>query len=190
MKRCYICKEEKEKSEFYADNSKWDKLCSKCKKCQNIRKYEKRSSTPILRLIENLKRRIREISNPLGFIKTKLSNEILGIDREGLKVYFENRFRDGMSWDNYGSHWVVDHMLPINEINTYEDLVRLCHYTNLQPLLVNENSSKGKKITTEGHVKKHFPYNEIMIDKEVNLIDIKISGDKSVGFFWSDESPN
>ena len=181
MKRCYICTEVKEESEFYSSNNK---LNSKCKKCHNLHRSNKRKETPVLKLMENLKRRIREMVVLYGFEKTNLSSEMLGTDRYGLQQYFENRFRDGMDWDNYGSHWVVDHMLPMSEIETYEDLVRLCHYTNLQPLLKGENLSKGKSITTEGHIKKEFPYNEIMVDKEDSIVDIKISGDRSVGFFW------
>ena len=189
MKRCYVCTEVKEECEFYWDDSEKTRLSSKCKKCSNGRRRDKVRTTPILRLMCNLKRRIRERVNMAGFIKINLSNEILGTDRDGLKLYFEKRFRDGMVWENYGSHWVVDHMLPMNEVDTYEDLVRLCHYTNLQPLLVKENLSKGNKLTTESLVKKEFPYNEIMVDKGDKIVDIKISGNKSVGFFWSDESP-
>jgi hypothetical protein len=107
----------------------------------------------------------------------------LGVDRDGLKLYFENRFRDGMEWDNYGTHWVVDHMLPLSEVETYEDLIRVSHYTNLQPLLVKENSVKSNKITTEGHIKKTFPYNEIRVEKDDDLIEIKIGGDRSIGIF-------
>ena len=166
MRRCYICQEEKENSEFYIDNSQWDKLSTKCKKCHNIRKNERRSSTPVLKLMENLKRRIRQVVNQYKFDKTNLSNEMLGIDREGLQIYFEKRFRDGMTWDNYGAHWVVDHILPIDTIKTYEDLVRLSHYTNLQPLLRKENMSKGKKWVAESHIKKYFPYSEILISKK------------------------
>jgi hypothetical protein len=168
MKRCYICQEEKEKSEFYIDNSQWDKLCSKCKKCQNIRKEEKRSSIPVLKLIENLKRRIRQMVSQYEFDKTNLSNEMLGIDRDGLQLYFEKRFRDGMTWDNYGTHWVVDHILPMDSVKTYEDLVRLSHYSNLQPLLKKENMSKGKKFVAESYIKQYFPYAEIMVSKKKN----------------------
>jgi hypothetical protein len=183
MKICYVCKEEKEESEFYWDDSAKTRLNSKCKSCSNKRKSDKRKSIPILRLIRGLKRRIRKEVSLYGFKKSHLSNEILGVDRDGLKLYFENRFRDGMEWDNYGTHWVVDHMLPMSEVETYEDLIRVSHYTNLQPLLVKENSVKSNKITTEGHIKKTFPYNEIRVEKDDDLIEIKIGGDRSIGIF-------
>ena len=49
-----------------------------------------------------------------------------------------------MTWDNYGNPkdgifelnktWDIDHIVPINKALTEEDVVRLNHYTNLQPL--------------------------------------------------------
>lgn len=167
MKKCNICNEEKEDSEFYWANKKKTSLMSRCRKCHNKDKEIKRL-LPILKLIENLKRRIRKMVSENGFEKTDLSNEMLGTDREGLKLYIEKRFRDGMTWENYGSHWVIDHILPMSEVKTYEDLVRLSHYSNLQPLLRTENMSKGSKFVAESYIKQYFPYAEIMVSKKKN----------------------
>ena len=73
-----------------------------------------------------------------------------------------------MTWENYGSHWVIDHILPMSEVKTYEDLVRLSHYSNLQPLLKKENMSKGKKLIAESYIKQYFPYAEITVSKKEN----------------------
>ena len=66
-----------------------------------------------------------------------------------------------MTWDNYGDHWVTDHILPINVMRGYDDLIRLNHYSNLQPLLKSENSKKNKGLTVKGIIKEHYPYLEI-----------------------------
>ena len=49
-----------------------------------------------------------------------------------------------MNWDNYGNPkdgiyelsktWDIDHMIPISSAKTEEELIKLNHYTNLQPL--------------------------------------------------------
>ena len=51
-----------------------------------------------------------------------------------------------MSWDNYGLYngdlnygWDVDHIIPLSSANTEEELINLCHYTNLQPLCSHTN---------------------------------------------------
>ena len=51
-----------------------------------------------------------------------------------------------MSWDNYGLYngtlnygWDIDHIIPVSSCNSEEDLIRLNHYTNLQPLCSKVN---------------------------------------------------
>ena len=39
-----------------------------------------------------------------------------------------------MSWENYGVVWDIDHIIPLSTALTEEDVLKLNHYTNLQPL--------------------------------------------------------
>ncbi len=46
-----------------------------------------------------------------------------------------------MNWDNYGFYnttynygWDIDHIIPLSSAKSEEDVIKLCHYTNLQPL--------------------------------------------------------
>ncbi len=50
-----------------------------------------------------------------------------------------------MNWDNQGN-WHVDHIIPLQSSNTKQELIKLCHYTNLQPLWGVDNYNKGNKI--------------------------------------------
>jgi hypothetical protein len=50
-----------------------------------------------------------------------------------------------MTWENRGE-WHVDHIIPFASAKTEEDIVRLAHYTNLQPLWAKENLEKGDKM--------------------------------------------
>ena len=59
----------------------------------------------------------------------------------------ESQFTDGMTWDNWGKYgWHVDHKVPLSSAKTPDELIKLCHYTNLQPLWAKDNLSKGAKI--------------------------------------------
>ena len=79
-------------------------------------------------------------------METKESDDST-IDYEFLKKYIEERFTDGMCWENYGLHgWHIDHNVPLDFGETEEDLFKLNHFTNLQPLWAFNNLSKGKKI--------------------------------------------
>ena len=46
-----------------------------------------------------------------------------------------------MNWSNHGLYngqlnygWDIDHIIPLSSVKTEEDVIRLNHYTNLQPL--------------------------------------------------------
>ena len=72
----------------------------------------------------------------------------LGCSINFLKQYLESLFQPGMSWDNYGRNgWHIDHKKPLSKFNLSdrEDLLRACHYTNLQPLWATDNIKKGNR---------------------------------------------
>jgi hypothetical protein len=61
------------------------------------------------------------------------------------KNYIETKFKEDMNWDNYGPKgWHIDHIIPLYDAKTEEDIKLLCHYTNLQPLWAEDNLKKGK----------------------------------------------
>jgi transposase-like protein len=73
--------------------------------------------------------------------------DLLGTDLDSFSEYIGNQFHSGMSWDNYGPYWHLDHIKPCSSFNL-EDIYeqRKCfHYTNLQPLLVLDNLTKSNK---------------------------------------------
>lgn len=69
---------------------------------------------------------------------------------EELRKHIESQFDDKMNWDNYGSYWHLDHIVPISAFNitSYEDEdFKTCWaLSNLRPLEGRENIKKGSKI--------------------------------------------
>jgi hypothetical protein len=69
---------------------------------------------------------------------------------EELKLYLESQFTEGMSWDNYGREgWEIDHIRPLSSFNLEDrdELLKACHYSNLQPLWRTDNRKKGSRIS-------------------------------------------
>jgi len=55
----------------------------------------------------------------------------------------ENKFEEGMTWENYGD-WHIDHIKPFAkfDLTIITNVEMLCHYTNLQPLWAADNFAK------------------------------------------------
>ena len=62
-----------------------------------------------------------------------------------LKEHMERQFIKGMNWENR-DQWHIDHIIPLATAQCEDDVIRLNHYTNLQPLWAEDNLSKGSKI--------------------------------------------
>lgn len=50
-----------------------------------------------------------------------------------------------MTLENHGE-WHFDHIIPLASAKTEEELIKLNHYTNFQPLWAEDNLKKGFKI--------------------------------------------
>lgn len=70
----------------------------------------------------------------------------LGCTVSELKQHLESKFQSGMSWENHGK-WHIDHIVPISsaDLSNRDELLKVCHYTNLQPLWAADNIRKGAK---------------------------------------------
>ena len=62
----------------------------------------------------------------------------------------ENKFEDGMNWDNQGE-WHIDHIKPCDKFDLSKEIeIEKCfHYKNLQPLWGLDNLSKGARWSDE-----------------------------------------
>ena len=102
---------------------------------------------PIVKLKHRLSCRLREIIKLKTLNKTKEFNEVIGCTIEELKNHLEKQFMEGMNWENHGLYgWHIDHKIPLSSAQSEDDLYRLCHYTNLQPLWASDNLKKGNKL--------------------------------------------
>ena len=100
---------------------------------------------PLFALTCRIRRLVNITITNRGYFKKSKTQEILGIDWSGLKEHFERQFVDGMNWENR-DRWHIDHIIPLATAQCEDDVIRLNHYTNLQPLWAEDNIRKGSKI--------------------------------------------
>lgn len=77
--------------------------------------------------------------------KSKKTLQILGCSFEEFRNHIESLFTEEMNWSNYATYWQLDHKTPISWAKSEEDVYRLNHYTNFQPMYWKDNISKGNR---------------------------------------------
>jgi len=100
-----------------------------------------------------LRCKMRDSVNRYLKYRSKTTFEIIGCPPKFLKEHLEKQFVSGMTWENRGK-WHIDHIIPLSSAKTEEELYKLCHYTNLQPLWAEDNLRKSNKIVEQFNNKK------------------------------------
>lgn len=133
-----------------AKNTEWSRKNPDKRKAYNKKAGEKRRSSPMGRLICNMRSRVSGLLS--GAYKQMKKDNPLGCNREELKLYLEKHFCEGMNWGNYGKAqgcWSLDHTIPLSSAESEEELFRLLHHTNLRPMWHIENIRKNNRFTKD-----------------------------------------
>ena len=75
------------------------------------------------------------------------SEELLGVDFFTVKEFIERQFIKGMTWENYGEVWNIDHTIPLDASNGDVEVLKiLCNYQNLSPMFWKDNLNKSWRV--------------------------------------------
>jgi hypothetical protein len=114
---------------------------------QRLYEKQKRETDILFKLRSNVRSRLRMFLKSKNITKNNSTFNLVGCSPEFLKEHLEKQFVKEMSWDNYGIiSWHIDHIKPLSSAQNEEELKKLCHYTNLQPLWAKDNLEKSNKI--------------------------------------------
>ena len=110
----------------------------------NQRTKTRKAIDPKYKLVCSLRTRLYQM---LRGKRSRRTLEVLGCSPEQLTQHLESQFQPWMTWENMGGRsvsipnttWDVDHIIPLSSAQTEEDIYRLSHYTNLQPLCSYHN---------------------------------------------------
>ena len=72
----------------------------------------------------------------------------LGITATTLRSHLERQFRRGMTWENYGVFWHVDHIRPLASFDLTDagQMRAAWCLSNLRPLEAHRNIAKGARL--------------------------------------------
>ena len=127
------------KRKYYLNNK--ERLNNKSK----VYFKERKLIDPVFKLSCNLRTLIGGAIRRRGYTKKSKVYFILGCSFKEFKEYLENKFSDGMNWENSGQ-WHLDHIYPVSLAKNEEELIKLNHHTNFQPLWAIDNMKKSNKI--------------------------------------------
>lgn len=111
------------------------------------REYVKnrKNNDPLYKLTCSIRSLISQSFKSKYTKKAKKTIEILGCSFEIFKEHIESQFTNEMNWDNYADYWELDHITPISWALNDDEIYKLNHYTNFQPMYWRDNITKGNR---------------------------------------------
>jgi hypothetical protein len=167
LAKCEKCDKEKALKEFTKLKKFYkQKICLECypeflkeqktEWCKN-----ERNTNMNYRIKKSLAARLRNV-----LTKKDTTMNYIGCNIQYFREWIEYNFTAEMNWDNYGSFWSIDHIIPVCKFNlSDEDEKFKCwNWSNMMPVTVKYNSSKKN-----------------IIMEQINYIIIKIEKFKEEG---------
>jgi len=129
-----ICKNYRSKSDYREKQNTYTK-----------KRYDSDENYKLLILYRSRIRKYIRGGSKSGHEKYK---EILGCSWDTLRKWLSQNMVEGMTWDNYGSVWHIDHTMPCSVFDfTEPENIKSCfNWSNLAPMFGLENISKSDKI--------------------------------------------
>lgn len=154
-KICTKCESMKSVKEFTVRKDSPDGYRNECKNCrlEYNRKYyssvynEKRNTRKKKDLKYRLVCNMRNYTYKAIKYKYKSTLLYLGCDLSLFIQWMEFQFDSKMNWENWGTYWNIDHIIPIQAFNLKNKKEQnICfNWKNLQPLKTQDNFKKKDK---------------------------------------------
>lgn len=137
------------------ESGKLWKMKNKERRRATLREYEKtlRETSPEFKLRQNLRCRHRNALKKFVATKSGPTQSLLGCDMAHLKSHLESLFQPGMTWQNHGPVWHIDHIKPCSKFDLSDpEQQKICfNWMNLQPLFAADNLKKSDTYASPEH---------------------------------------
>jgi hypothetical protein len=122
----------------------------KYRELQRARRVIRRKTDPNYKLECVLRNRFKWGLRSKRHCKNSSVISLIGCSIPDLWIYLESKFESGMTRENHGSVWHIDHIMPcaIFDLSKPEHQKRCFHFSNLQPLFGKDNLRKAARVLT------------------------------------------
>ena len=114
------------------------------------REYQSRQmrESVIHKLRHVFRRAARRACEAGGKRKEYRSEKYLGCTVAEAKLHIQKQFKRGMHWNNYGTAWHIDHIIPLAkwDLTKEEQRMRAANILNLQPMWARDNMKKSGRL--------------------------------------------
>jgi hypothetical protein len=138
------------KDQANRNRRQWDKDNPEAARAQGKKKHQRRFGVDVNYTI-SVRLRSRLSTALSSNYKTGSAVRDLGMTVSAFKKHLGNLFHSGMTWDNWGKVWHLDHIYPLAAANLENrmEFLAVNNWRNLQPLTIQENLDKADKVTPE-----------------------------------------
>jgi hypothetical protein len=153
------------KDTYMKNNRKWRE---ENRDIINAKANERFKNDPIARLKRNARTRIWD-----ALKSSRCSLKLIDCDISFLKNWLEYNFTKDMTFENYGSYWHVDHVIPCSLFDlTNETEINNCfRWSNLQPLEAHANMSKHDNLDKKEVIEHYKKVTEFATLHKITLND-------------------
>ena len=146
------------KSKIYRENHKEEKRLrdkryrEEHRKELNKKQLQRKENDPVYKLKCSVRSVLKDSFRRKKLKKNMKGEKILGCTIEYFINYliktYENNYKEKWDW-KYLKDVHIDHIIPLATAKTEEEVIKLCHYTNLQLLKAKDNLDKKDKLDWE-----------------------------------------
>ena len=116
---------------------------------EQINQYisDRKKNDPIFKLSCQVRNTVYASFARTGHVKPERCESITGLSQDDLIAHLIATYKDvyGFAWDKK-TPVHIDHIVPLATAKTEEDVIRLCHYSNLRLIKAEDNLRKGAKL--------------------------------------------
>lgn len=137
----------KKDSEYLEKRRRWNVESSRRRR-KSITAYEetRKKNDPIFKLKKQIRNEIRNSFRRCDSAKRQHTEAIVGCSLMELYRHLTTTYEKRYDEEYVGQDVHIDHIIPLSTAKTEEDIIKLCHYKNLQLLKPIDNLLKSDKI--------------------------------------------